>query len=170
MSRDILVRRARVDEADTLSALCHRSKRHWGYDDAFMALSAPSLMVRADAIADGRVFVAAFADEPARLLGVAELAPMDNGLIDLDKLFVDPPAIGQGAGALLFLRAALAARQSGARTLTILADPNAAAFYQRMGARFRRMAPSDAIPGRELPFYGFDLAAMPVPDDVSSAF
>ena len=35
--------------------------------------------------------------------------------------------------------------------MTILADPNAAAFYERMGARYLRHAPSDAIPGRTLP-------------------
>jgi GNAT superfamily N-acetyltransferase len=93
-------------------------------------------------------------------LGIAELAPMDGGIIDLDKLFVDPPAIGHGVGARLFRRAAQAARHDGARTLTILSDPNAAAFYERMGARFLRLAPSDAIPGRQLPFYDFDLAAI----------
>ena len=41
--------------------------------------------------------------------------------------------------------------------MTILADPNAAAFYERMGARYLRHAPSDAIPGRTLPFYEYDL-------------
>ncbi|MCW5748612.1 MAG: GNAT family N-acetyltransferase [Alphaproteobacteria bacterium] len=163
MPRDILVRAARAGEADALSALCQRSKRHWGYDDDFMVRSAASLTVGQAAIGDGRVFVAAFTDQPDQRLGVAELAPLDDGVIDLDKLFVDPPAIGHGAGGLLFLRAALAARQRGARWLTILADPNAAAFYEKMGARFVRMAPSDAIPGRELPFYAFDLTAFASP-------
>ena len=41
--------------------------------------------------------------------------------------------------------------------MTILADPNAAPFYERMGARFERMAPSDSIPGRELPLYTYAL-------------
>ena len=43
------------------------------------------------------------------------------------------------------------ARQRGARRMTILADPGARGFYEAMGARFLRMAASDAIPGRELP-------------------
>ena len=42
--------------------------------------------------------------------------------------------------------------------MTILADVNAAPFYQRMGARFLHHAPSDAIPGRTLPFYEYGLA------------
>ena len=41
--------------------------------------------------------------------------------------------------------------------MPILADPNAAPFYERMGARFVSQAPSDAIPGRTLPLYEYDL-------------
>jgi GNAT superfamily N-acetyltransferase len=156
MPPDIVIRAARVDEAEALTALCRRSKRHWGYDATFMARSAAALTVRAHAIAEGRVFVAGTA---AQILGMAELAPAADGVIELDKLFVDPAAMGRGVGALLFRHAAAAVRRQGARRMTILADPNAAAFYERMGARFLRMAPSDAIPGRELPFYEFDVAA-----------
>ncbi len=36
---------------------------------------------------------------------------------------------------------------------------NAASFHQRMGARFLGNEPPDAIPGRLLPFYEYDLAA-----------
>lgn len=154
----IVVRLARLDEADLLTALCTRSKRHWGYDDAFMARSETSLRVRAGAIADGRVFVAARPGDAGHVLGMAELARMTDRIIDLDKLFVDPPAIGRGIGARLLVHAIAAAGRRGARRMTVLADPNAAAFYEKMGARFLRMAPSDAIPGRELPFYAFDVA------------
>jgi GNAT superfamily N-acetyltransferase len=159
VSRKFAIRQARGGEADVLTALCHRSKRHWGYDDAFMALSAASLTVRPPAIADGHVFVAGDGDDPAHILGVAELMPLPDAAVDLDKLFVDPPAIGNGVGALLFRRAVAASRERGARRMTVLADPHAAAFYEKMGARFLRMAPSDAIPGRELPLFVFDIAS-----------
>ncbi|HJQ55637.1 MAG TPA: GNAT family N-acetyltransferase [Vineibacter sp.] len=158
LRQSLLIRVARIDEAEALSALCRRSKQHWGYDEGFMARSAVSLAVLPEAIAAGRVFVARWTDLPDSVLGIAELAPIADGVIDLDKLFVDPSAIGRGAGARLFAHAVTEARQRGARILTILADPNAAAFYERMGARFVRMAPSDAIPGRQLPFYEFDLS------------
>jgi GNAT superfamily N-acetyltransferase len=157
MSRDILIRAACRDEANALTALVRRSKEHWGYDEDFMTRSAAALRVRGEAIADGRVLVACDASVPEARLGVAELAPLDRGVIDLDKLFVDPPAISTGVGARLLTQAARAARTRGARRLTILADPHAAGFYERMGARFLRMAPSDSIPGRQLPFYDLDL-------------
>ena len=45
------------------------------------------------------------------------------------------------------------ARRRGAGRLTILADPNAAAFYERAGAVRIGEAPSHAVPGRLLPLY-----------------
>ncbi len=39
------VRPARSGEAVSLTALCLRSKAHWGYDAAFMRLCVPSLIV-----------------------------------------------------------------------------------------------------------------------------
>jgi GNAT superfamily N-acetyltransferase len=148
------IRPARSGEGASLSALCVRSKAHWGYDAAFMKLSAAALAVNEDDIAAGRVLVAV--DDAGRAVGMACVLP-DGETSDLDALFVDPPAIGSGAGRALFEAAAAMARRQGARRMTILADPNAAAFYERMGARYLRHAPSDAIPGRILPFYEYDL-------------
>ena len=148
------VRSAKSGESQSLTALCVRSKAHWGYDAAFMKLSAPALTVNEDDIAAGRVLVAI--DSANRVIGMACVLP-EGETSDLDALFIDPPAIGSGAGRALFEAAVAMARRQGARRMTILADPNAAAFYERMGARYLRNAPSDAIPGRTLPFYEYDL-------------
>ena len=148
------VRPARSGEGESLTALCVRSKAHWGYDATFMKLSALTLAVREDDIAAGRLLVAV--DDTNRVVGMACVLP-EGEPSDLDALFVDPPAIGSGAGRALFDAAVNLARRQGARRMTILADPNAAAFYERMGARYLRHAPSDAIPGRTLPFYEYDL-------------
>jgi GNAT superfamily N-acetyltransferase len=150
----MLVRNAKLEEASSLTALCVRSKAYWGYDAAFMKLSAVALTVNEDDIAAGRVLVAV--DDAGRMIGMACVLS-EGESSDLDSLFVDPPAIGSGAGRALFEAAIILARRQGARRMTILADPNAAAFYERMGARYLRHAPSDAIPGRTLPFYEYDL-------------
>jgi GNAT superfamily N-acetyltransferase len=76
---------------------------------------------------------------------------------ELGMLFVDPRTIARGVGRALFEAAAALARRLGARRMAILADPHAAPFYERMGARFVADAPSDAIPGRTLPLYEYDL-------------
>jgi GNAT superfamily N-acetyltransferase len=149
------VRPALPQEAAALSTLCMRSKRHWGYDADFMRRCTASLTVGEEAIRQGRVWVAV--DDRDQPLGVLQLT-VDGTVVDLDKLFVDPAAIGTGVGALLFRHGLATAQRLGGRRMTILADPNAAAFYERMGSRFRSMEPSDAIAGRELPLYEHDLA------------
>jgi hypothetical protein len=58
-----------------------------------------------------------------------------------------------GIGRALFAHVIAVARLRGARHLTILADPNAAGFYEASGAVAIGDAPSDAIPGRRLPLY-----------------
>jgi GNAT superfamily N-acetyltransferase len=133
-----------------------RSKAHWGYDDAFMKMSRASLTVSDVDIAAGRVLVA---ERQGLLFGVAKVEA--DG--ELGMLFVDSRALNRGVGRLLFDAAAALARRLGARRMTILADPNAAPFYARMGARFVSHAPSDAIPGRTLPLYEYDLTNKETP-------
>ena len=150
MASDIAIRTARAGEAQALTALCVRSKAHWGYDAEFMRLCRASLAVSEADVASGRVLVA----ERERLaFGMAKVEP--DG--ELGMMFVDPLAMGRGAGRALFEASAALARRFGARRMAILADPNAAPFYERMGARLVGHAPSDAIPGRALPLYEYDL-------------
>ena len=150
MASDVTVRSARPGEAAALTALAVRSKAHWGYDDAFMQMSQASLTVSDADIALGRVLVA---ERQGLLFGMAKVEP--DG--ELGMMFVDPSALSRGVGRALFEAAVALARRQGARRMAILADPNAARFYERMGARLVAEAPSDAIPGRTLPLYEYDL-------------
>jgi GNAT superfamily N-acetyltransferase len=152
----MLIRKAEPGESESLTALCVRSKAHWGYDAEFMHLCAAALTVSEASIAAGRVLVAT--DAAGRAIGTVSVAE-DGDMAELALMFVDPPAIGSGTGRALFEEAVTLARRLGYRRMTILADPNAAPFYERMGARFVRNAPSDAIPGRTLPLYEYDLTA-----------
>lgn len=149
------VRQAEVAEAERLTALCRRSKAHWGYDADFMRRSADALVVKPSAIAQGLVVVA---DDGGCPRGVAAVEPMEeHGAFDLSLLFVDPDAIGHGIGRMLFDAASATARSHGGTRMSILADPFAAPFYEHMGATRVGDAPSDAIPGRFLPLYDYVL-------------
>ena len=150
------IRNAKPGEGAGLSALCVRSKAHWGYDAEFMRLCTAALTVSEASIAAGRVLVAT--DAAGRTIGTVSVAE-DGDMAELALMFVDPPAIGGGTGRTLFEEAVRLARRLGYRRMAILADPNAAPFYERMGARFVRNAPSDAIPGRTLPLYEYDLTS-----------
>jgi GNAT superfamily N-acetyltransferase len=151
------IRPARIEEAPALSKLCVRSKASWGYDEVFMALARVTLEVSPQQIAAGGVWVATAAD--GSVAGVVALGPAEQpNTLDLDKLFVEPQQIRTGVGRALIAHAIDEARRRGAERLTILADPNAAGFYERNGARRIGEAPSDAIPGRSVPFYEIKLA------------
>ncbi len=152
---EFTIRGARDGEAALLSALCKRSKAHWGYDAEFMRLSDASLTISPALIASGRVLVAA--DDADRLLGMASLAPLADGAWDLLHMFIDPGAIGSGVGRALFVAISRMARELGGTTLSIQADPNAENFYLRMGAKRTGEAPSDSVPGRMLPMLEYDL-------------
>ena len=154
----VSIRKAEAGEAPSLTALCRRSKAHWGYDAEFMRRCIPTLTVSGESIAEGRVLVAT--DETGHVVGTASVMPdgeSGGGDAELGLMFVEPTAIGGGVGRALFGEAATLARRLGHRRMTILADVNAAPFYERMGARFLRQAPSDAILGRSLPFYEYAL-------------
>ena len=152
---EVRVRPAGLEEAAALTDLVRRSKAAWGYDAAFMAAVDPVLRVEPGAIAEGWVWVAE--DAKRRVQGVYVLARTDNpAVMVLDSLFVEPATLRSGVGAVLFKHAADAARRYGARVLSIEADPNAAPFYERMGARRAGAAPG-ATPGRILPVYELDL-------------
>jgi GNAT superfamily N-acetyltransferase len=148
----VIIRPARPQEADALSRLCVRSKAHWGYDATFMALAGPAVRVRPESIECGDVLVAGDI-----ALAVSAIAPSDGEEWDLALFFVDPPAMGKGIGRALFDATADLARQRGAKSLFILSDPGAAAFYERMGGVRLGEAPSDAIPGRMLPTLRYTL-------------
>jgi predicted N-acetyltransferase YhbS len=69
----------------------------------------------------------------------------------LEKLFVEPDRLGEGTGKLLYVWACRVARENGAKNLVIDSDPDAAAFYEGLGAVRSGTAKSGSIPGRTLP-------------------
>lgn len=152
----ISIRPARTEEAADLSALCIRSKAHWGYDAVFLKECETELSVTPERIARGRVLVAE--NESGVLLGMAAAEPFDaNGTFDLALLFIEPKAIRQRVGEQLFAAIAAHVAREGARTIRIEADPFAAGFYERLGARHIGEVPSATRAGRMLPLFEFAL-------------
>ncbi len=138
---------ARPEDLPALSDLCMRSKAYWGYDATFMAACVEELTITRQ---DLETTPLVTARNDGALAGVAQIGPLD-GDADLLKLFVDPPFMGHGIGRVLFDWCKAQARAMGAARLMIEADPNAAPFYERMGAHVVGTAPSGSIPGRLLP-------------------
>lgn len=149
----IQLRDARQNELAALSELCLRSKAVWGYDDAFMIACRAELTLRPGELQSTHIQVA---ERDCTVVGLAQVKVTGTDA-DLLKLFVEPALSGSGVGRLLFEWAAARARSLGAVRMIIEADPGAAAFYERMGARHAGLAPSQSIAGRMLPCMQMDL-------------
>ena len=74
-----------------------------------------------------------------------------DGLL-LDNFFLLPAHIGSGVGRLMWDEALRRAEAAGAERMTLEADPNAAGFYERMGARLTGSVTAPDT-GRRLPVY-----------------
>jgi GNAT superfamily N-acetyltransferase len=144
---------ATVSDADNLTHLALASKRHWGYDDAFMERCRDELTVSEADVATHQVLVAR---EAERVLGFYQLLPPDQSCVVLDMLFVEPRSIGAGVGGALMRHAMSAARGDGALTLRITADPFAVPFYEHFGAVLVGSSLASST-GRTLPVYDIAL-------------
>jgi GNAT superfamily N-acetyltransferase len=142
-----VLRPARPEEAETLTALALRSKAYWGYDEAFMAACRDELTLRADEVVALRTVVAEDAGEVIGFVTLEGEPPQG----DIGMLFVSPDAMRRGAGRLLYGHALATAARLGFTRLMIDADPNAESFYRAMGAVTVGRTLSGSVPGRTLP-------------------
>ena len=143
----LALRPARPEEGAALTELCLRSKAVWGYDDAFIAACRKELTLTPASIRASQVQVA---ELDGRLAGIAEVKSAGR-TAQLEKLFVEPAMLRAGVGKKLFHWAISEAARIGAARMLIEADPDAAPFYRRMGAKDCGLTPSGSIPGRMLP-------------------
>ena len=156
MAASFKLRPAAPQESAALSALALRSKGHWGYGPEFMAKCVGPLTISPETIGSGLVMAAQCALSED-LFGVCHVTVAGKHA-SLEKLFVDPGAMGLGVGRALFDWAAETARAAGCDSMVIESDPDAEAFYKRMGAVRVGEAPSEVIPGRMLPMLVFHIA------------
>ena len=138
------IRPARAGEEAELTELAIRSKGHWGHDAAFLERARPELTVRPEHL---ERWIVRVAERDGAVVG---FAAVDPGARELEMLFVDPAAIGSGAGRALLRDALAEARMAGLGELLIESDPDAEPFYRSQGAEPAGTRASWST-GRELP-------------------
>jgi GNAT superfamily N-acetyltransferase len=144
-------RDALPNEAETLGAIFRRSKQSHGYDDAFMqALTdVGDFVIEPDLIARNTFRLA---EMDGRVVGFAHLMPVDRpDTVYLEHLFIEPDAQGKGVGRALFDWALEEARAQGYAWLEWDSDPNAAAFYEKLGGEKIGEEKSTLVEGRKIP-------------------
>lgn len=125
------VRKALAKEADSLSEIALQAKRHWGYPENWIQRWKADLTVTPKFIIENEVYVAVDGDN---LLGFCALT-LNEGKAELEHLWVRPEHMGTGVGRKLFTHASARAAALSATAMGISADPNAAAFYEHLGAK-----------------------------------
>ena len=125
-----MIRPAAANEASVLTNLALDAKRYWGYPEHWIKHWQSDLTSSSDFILDNHVYVA---EEDGKIQGFYALIVSGNQA-ELDHMWVTPDCIGTGIGKALFLDAMERAASLKVLAVEILADPNAAGFYRRMGA------------------------------------
>ena len=125
----ISIRRAVPEEADVLTQIALSAKAHWGYPERWMEIWTPQLTFSQKYFEENESWLAVDNAKPIAFYTLQE----KNGNAWIENLWVLPEYIGKGVGRRLFFHAGELARQRGYKTLQLEADPNAAAFYEKMG-------------------------------------
>jgi GNAT superfamily N-acetyltransferase len=125
-----VIRRASTAEADKLTQIALDAKRFWGYPEHWIKHWESDLTISSDFVRDNEVYVA---EEDGEILGFYALC-VNGNKAELEHMWVTPGSIGTGIGKELFLDAMDRAATLAVREIEISADPNAAGFYERMGA------------------------------------
>lgn len=124
------IRRAQESDAAELTRIAHEAKRHWGYPERWIELWRDDLTFSPEFIAGNEVYVAEDGGDALGCYSLVEGAPSWT----LEHFWIRPAAMGKGLGRRLIEHARARAEAAGAIVLEIDADPNAEAFYLKMGA------------------------------------
>ena len=127
----IIIRRADLSEADQLTAIAHAAKRHWGYPENWIEDWKVDLTITPEFIANHEVFVAIVNDAIAGCCALVVPGPV----AEIEHMWIRPEHMGSGVGRALFEHARDRAGELQLPALELSADPNAAGFYERMGAK-----------------------------------
>ena len=123
----MIVRSALVSERKYLEALQWRASLENPGDSEALRANPDAIELPVGQIEGGGVFVAEL-DEV--VVGFAAILPRDDGDSELDALFVEPAVWRRGIGRALIQRCCLAATAAGCRSLRVVGNPHAEAFYR----------------------------------------
>ena len=126
-----MIRDAAPSERAELEALQRRASDVWEEHRADLAAHPDAIALAPELVAAGRVRVAV--SDEAGVVGFSVVLPARDGACELDGLFVEPAAMRGGVGRALVVDAAARARAEGATRISVIANPRAVGFYERVG-------------------------------------
>jgi GNAT superfamily N-acetyltransferase len=125
-----VIRDAGPDEVAALEALQRRASDVWEEYREQRADHPDAIALDPALVSARRVRV--FEQDGLRV-GFSVLLALREGACELDGLFVEPAAMRGGVGRALIADAADRAREEGATRISVIANPRAMEFYERVG-------------------------------------
>lgn len=148
-----MIVKATISDAKKLTEIALKSKAFWGYSNELIESWREDLTITSVMISNCKVFKFLV---DAKIAGFYVLNPPKNNTIVLEMLFVLPKFIGKGIGKQLLLHSFEKAKIQAVKSMTLLADPNAVAFYYSQGF-YKIDKKESSIAGRFLPVMQKDL-------------
>lgn len=144
---------AEKEDSKLLSSTAFNSKKNWGYSIDLMNLWKEDLEITEEYIRKNKT-VKAF-DEKI-FLGFFAIKKIDNQNAELDHLWLKPENIKKNYGREIFSYILEYLSSNGIEKMTLIAEPNAIGFYQKMNGipvgKFQ-----SKVSGRVLDIYEFEI-------------
>ncbi|RAN36393.1 GNAT family N-acetyltransferase [Hyphomonas pacifica] len=144
----MILRAPTPEELPGLSDMCLRSQASWGYDGKMLNTFRQDLTLNPEELETDALMVA---EDKRGVAGMVQLSMNTDTLAQVKKLYVAPNRLGEGTGKMMYVWACRTAQENGAEDLLIVSDPQAAGFYEHMGAVLIEKTEPSPIPGRTLP-------------------
>jgi len=126
----ISIRPAVAADQKALEALQWRASLNNPGDREALLANPDAIALPIAQIEAGGVYVA---EVDGDCMGFAAILPREDGDFDLDALFVEPEAWGQGIGRALVVYCCALAKNSAAVSLHVVGNPHAEGFYRACG-------------------------------------
>ena len=139
--------RAKPHDAKEITALTMRSKEHWNYGKDQIEAWREDLTISSAYIEENQVYTLV---ENEKLIGFYAYDSLNEFEVQLNFLFVDPIYIGKGYGKKIMQDFLHRMVKSTYKKVKLDADPNAIAFYKRLGFTVTGRKES-SLKGRYLP-------------------
>jgi GNAT superfamily N-acetyltransferase len=136
-----------------LTATAIASKKIWGYSEDLIELWRTDLEVSKEYIPKNKV-VKVYEQEI--FIGFFAVKISEGNLAEIDHLWLLPGRIHQGFGKLIFQHIIHYLKSTGHKSATLIAEPNATGFYNKMNGKVIGQFQSK-ISGRFLDIYEFNI-------------
>ncbi|GAB4169904.1 MAG: hypothetical protein Tsb006_7750 [Rickettsiaceae bacterium] len=146
MKKQVLIRKARLDETGAMQELMTRSLVTWGYTKEQNNIFSEYLKVTPEFVENSITYIAEISNEIKGFWGVVPQHEITEA-----KFYVDPSFIGSGIGTMLWDKVLAELRQTDLKYFTFLIERSAQGFYEKKGAVKVDEQESKLIKGNPVP-------------------